>query len=774
MGAYLQELVCRSSYARERLRDRIKEPSVEIALNNLKAYTELRPLSPEELSMLVNMPDVQKLEMLLVRFEQWYLKVKAPEKVRMEGPWDWFPRARQMRRRFIFHAGPTNSGKTHEALEKLMSAKSGVYCAPLKALAAQVWRTIDTRVPCDLLIGDERQFGGSAEHVSCTTEMTPIDNMVDVGVIDEIQMIDDSQRGWAWTRALLGLPAKEIHLCGEARALSIVRNLLYKTNEARNITIRSHERLVPLRLTTPLRGGYNSTELRNGDCIVVFGRKKIFEIQDAIEESNRQSSIQPHDQVATHVIYGGLPFAVREHESDGFNRGVCMRYDEDRAARGLDQQHQKHQGCGTSTAPSPSSSASTTTPFDPTLITEKKHVLITTDAIAYGLNMNIRRIILTATKKFDGKGLINLPQSTVLQVAGRAGRYGLKFSKEGGSVTTLHERDLHVVEEAFEKPLPQIERAGLLPTADIIAIYADLKRKEGITTFTELMKCFVRDMNTENTLLFPCDMSRSVLAIAAALDGVHGDGFDLKDRVIFCFAPLGDSSPESFDMLRSYAQAHANGGPVPMRVDEECVKVIEASFADPNGAVASLLAIEASTPTASSSSLSSSSLVNRDGIDITGLQRDLSKLEWAYKMVEVYGWLSWRFGGTFMSQEETKMVKERTVRGIELSLRALRIAGIHVEPPSSRRPSNHNSRYGGKDRRYGGGGDQSPPAPVNRELHYAGVQSNSSSSSSRRGHSYSSVDVDTPFNNLRSHHGGGGGRQAYPNRGDSGSGYRRR
>ena len=78
MGAYLQELVCRSSYARERLRDRIKEPSVEIALNNLKAYTELRPLSPEELSMLVNMPDVQKLEMLLVRFEQWYLKVKAP------------------------------------------------------------------------------------------------------------------------------------------------------------------------------------------------------------------------------------------------------------------------------------------------------------------------------------------------------------------------------------------------------------------------------------------------------------------------------------------------------------------------------------------------------------------------------------------------------------------------------------------------------------------------------------------------------------------------
>ncbi|EPY15892.1 hypothetical protein STCU_11692 [Strigomonas culicis] len=62
------------------------------------------------------------------------------------------------------------------------------------------------RVPCDLLIGDERRFAGGAEHVSCTVEMTPIDTPVDVAVIDEVQMIADPERGWAWTRALLGLP----------------------------------------------------------------------------------------------------------------------------------------------------------------------------------------------------------------------------------------------------------------------------------------------------------------------------------------------------------------------------------------------------------------------------------------------------------------------------------------------------------------------------------------------------------------------------------------
>lgn len=46
--------------------------------------------------------------------------------------------------------------------------------------------------------------------------------IVEVAVIDEIQLLRDPTRGWAWTRALLGLAADEIHLCGEYGALSIV------------------------------------------------------------------------------------------------------------------------------------------------------------------------------------------------------------------------------------------------------------------------------------------------------------------------------------------------------------------------------------------------------------------------------------------------------------------------------------------------------------------------------------------------------------------------
>lgn len=53
----------------------------------------------------------------------------------------------------------------------------------------------------------------------------------EVAIIDEIQMIRDTQRGWAWTRSLLGLCAKEIHLCGEASAIDLVKELMMDTGD---------------------------------------------------------------------------------------------------------------------------------------------------------------------------------------------------------------------------------------------------------------------------------------------------------------------------------------------------------------------------------------------------------------------------------------------------------------------------------------------------------------------------------------------------------------
>lgn len=54
-------------------------------------------------------------------------------------PPNWYPDARAIQRKIIYHAGPTNSGKTYHALERFLTAKSGVYCGPLRLLANEVF-----------------------------------------------------------------------------------------------------------------------------------------------------------------------------------------------------------------------------------------------------------------------------------------------------------------------------------------------------------------------------------------------------------------------------------------------------------------------------------------------------------------------------------------------------------------------------------------------------------------------------------------------------------
>ena len=66
----------------------------------------------------------------------------------------------------------------------------------------------------------------NARHTSVTIEMIDLNAPVDVAVIDEIQMISDVDRGWAWTQALLGVNAKEVHLCGDDTALSAIAKIV--------------------------------------------------------------------------------------------------------------------------------------------------------------------------------------------------------------------------------------------------------------------------------------------------------------------------------------------------------------------------------------------------------------------------------------------------------------------------------------------------------------------------------------------------------------------
>ena len=134
-------------------------------------------------------------------------------------PQTWFGKRQSYpKRKIIFHTGPTNSGKTYEALQQLKKAKHGLYLGPLRLLAAEIYENlIEHGIPTNLYTGQERKEMPTATHMAATVELAPVtlngaNHKYDVAVIDEIQMISDEFRGFAWTRALLGLKCNEIHV----------------------------------------------------------------------------------------------------------------------------------------------------------------------------------------------------------------------------------------------------------------------------------------------------------------------------------------------------------------------------------------------------------------------------------------------------------------------------------------------------------------------------------------------------------------------------------
>uniref|UniRef100_A0A8C7TSU5 ATP-dependent RNA helicase SUPV3L1, mitochondrial n=1 Tax=Oncorhynchus mykiss TaxID=8022 RepID=A0A8C7TSU5_ONCMY len=319
-------------------------------------------------------------------------------------PANWYPEARAIQRKVIFHAGPTNSGKTHHAIQRYLAAKSGVYCGPLKLLAHEIFEKSNTAgVPCDLVTGEERTFvdaeGGQAEHVACTIEMCSVTTPYEVAVIDEIQMIRDISRGWAWTRALLGLCAEEIHVCGEPAVINFVTELMYTTGE--EVEVRNYKRLSPCSILD--RAVESLDNLRPGDCVVCFSKNDIYSISRQIESRGLECA----------VIYGSLPPGTKLSQAKKFND-----------------------------------------PEDPCKI------LVATDAIGMGLNLSIKRIIFNSLVKpnINEKGekeLNTISTSQALQIAGRAGRFSSIFKE--GEVTTMHRDDLPILKEILSRTVHAIE-----------------------------------------------------------------------------------------------------------------------------------------------------------------------------------------------------------------------------------------------------------------------------------------------------------------------------
>ena len=236
------------------------------------------------------------------------------EKTDLTRPQEWFPYARLDQRKIIFHSGPTNSGKTFEALERLKQAKRGMYLGPLRLLAAEIYENLTTQgIYCNLYTGQERREIPFATHGAATVEMASAVDDFDVVCIDEIQMLADPERGFAWTRALLGSRCKEIHVCGGSEAEPILRKLASACGD--ELQIKKYQRFSALSVAKKsIAQSSNQLEayknVEKGDCVVAFSRNDIFAIKREIERLTKFKCC---------VVYGSLPPQTRSEQARLFN-----------------------------------------------------------------------------------------------------------------------------------------------------------------------------------------------------------------------------------------------------------------------------------------------------------------------------------------------------------------------------------------------------------------------------------------------------------------------
>ena len=102
--------------------------------------------------------------------------------------------------------GPTNTGKTHIAIEKMLKFKSGIFGLPLRLLAREIYDKCVAKVGIEkvaLITGEEKVVPSGANYFICTVESMPKNKEVDFVAIDEIQMCADRERGHIFTERLL-------------------------------------------------------------------------------------------------------------------------------------------------------------------------------------------------------------------------------------------------------------------------------------------------------------------------------------------------------------------------------------------------------------------------------------------------------------------------------------------------------------------------------------------------------------------------------------------
>lgn len=330
---------------------------------------------------------------LYPKFRQYKVKNKILELVPARPEME-FAEVRELARHFILHIGPTNSGKTFQALERLRQAKNGTYLGPLRLLALEVYEQMHgAGVPCTMRTGQECIEEENSRVTASTIEMADFDENYDIAVIDEAQLVADTDRGHSWTKAILGLRAEEIHICMSPAAEQVVCHLIQLCDDT--FEVRRYERKTELICED--RPFAFPDDVQEGDALIAFSKKSVLDVAGRLEEAG----------IASSVIYGSLPPEIRRRQTRMFNEGMTK-------------------------------------------------VAVATDAIGMGLNLPVRRIVFMQTDKFDGVSRRPLRIPEVKQIAGRAGRFGIYDKGCVNALGERELEYIRTLYRADEEPLTEV------------------------------------------------------------------------------------------------------------------------------------------------------------------------------------------------------------------------------------------------------------------------------------------------------------------------------
>ena len=221
--------------------------------------------------------------------------------------------------------GPTNTGKTHLAIETMLSFDSGMIGFPLRLLAREVYDRVIKKVKTEkvaLITGEEKIIPPNAKYYLCTVESMPIDKNLDFVGVDEIQMCSDYERGHIFTERLLNMRGNNLTMF---MGSNTIKNIILKLDD--DIEFINRNRLSKLTYT----GHKKISRINRKTAIIAFSAEEVYAIAELLRRQKGgaaivMGSLSPKTRNAQVELYqsGDVDFLVA---TDAIGMGINMDLD---------------------------------------------------------------------------------------------------------------------------------------------------------------------------------------------------------------------------------------------------------------------------------------------------------------------------------------------------------------------------------------------------------------------------------------------------------------